>query len=179
MSSETPESVMDVERPDAEIEITPRLILLSMVTGLVGLVLMVPLLVGVPVALGVFRPEPLAEFANIGSFFGLQADLLGPIFGYDPTIVLGALLYVLGGVLFLPVQFLVVGGFLPPESPRYARGATFAMLWWGGFLAAFWPGGSIVTIGLFLVVSIVSHLIYGFSLGYLLDRWAEIPQHRV
>lgn len=179
MSSETPESVMDIESPEAEIAITPRLILLSMLAGLIGVILMTPLLVGVPVALGVFRPEPLAEFANIGSFFGIQEGLLGPIFGYGPSIVLGALLYVFGGVLFLPVQFLVVGGFLPPESPRFARGGTFAMLWWGGFLAAFWPGGSIVTISLFLLVSIVSHLIYGLSLGYLLDRWAEIPQHKV
>jgi hypothetical protein len=51
--------------------------------------------------------------------------------------------------------------------------------YWFGFLFAFWPGGGAVTVGIFVVVSLASHWIYGLSLGYLLDRWAEIPQHEV
>lgn len=161
------------------VEITPRLIGLSMGAGLVGMVVMAPLLVGVPLALGIFRAEPLVEFANIGSFFGLSPSVVGPVFGYDPSLVVGALIFALGGILFLPVQFLVVASYLPPESPRFARGGTLALLWWGGFLFAFWPGGSLTTGVFFVLFSGTAHLLYGLTLGYLVDHFAEIPQHEV
>jgi F0F1-type ATP synthase assembly protein I len=152
----------------AELPITIRLVGTAMLGGVVGMVLMLPLLVGAPLALGLFRTAPIVEFSSIVSFFGLQ-----------PSLALGVVIFVLGGSTLLPVQFLVVGGFLPPESPRYLRGASFTTAYWFGFLFAFWPGGGAVTIGIFVVVSLVSHWIYGLSLGYLLDRWAEIPQHDV
>ena len=129
---------------------------------------MLPLLVGAPVALGLFRTAPIVEFSSVGSLVGLR-----------PSLALGVVIFVLGGSTLLPVQFLVIGGFLPPESPRYLRGASFMTAYWFGFLFAFWPGGGPVTIGLFVLVSLVSHWIYGLSLGYLVDRWAEIPQHDV
>jgi len=172
-------AVDEREHPAAEIEITPRLIGLSMGAGLVGLLVMAPILAGVPAALGVFRVEPLVEFANIGSLFGLRPELIGPILGFNPDVVVGAILFGAGGVLFLPVQFLVVGSFLPPDSPRFARGGSFAMLWWSGFLFAFWPGGTALAMGVFFVVSLAAHLAYGMTLGYLIDRFAEIPQHEV
>lgn len=152
----------------AELPITIRLIGTAMLGGVVGMVLMLPLLVGAPLALGLFRTAPIVEFSSVGSFFGLQ-----------PSLALGIAIFVLGGSTLLPVQFLVVGGFLPPESPRYLRGASFATAYWFGFLFAFWPGGGAVTIAIFVLVSLVSHWIYGLSIGYLLDRWAEIPQHEV
>lgn len=158
----------ELEGSTAQLPITIRLIGTAMLGGVVGMVLMLPLLVGAPVALGLFRTAPIVEFSSIGSFVGLQ-----------PSMTLGIAIFVLGGSTLLPVQFLVVGGFLPPASPRYLRGASFAIAYWFGFLFAFWPGGGAVTVGLFLVVSFVSHWIYGLSIGYLLDRWAEIPQHEV
>ena len=163
----------------ATVSITAALLGRAMAAGLVGLVLMSPLLLGVPVVLGVFEAEPILEFATIGSFFGLRPDVIGPVLGLDPRLLLGGILFAIGGILFLPVQFVVVGAFLPPESPRFARGATFALLWWTGFLFAFWPGGGLTTVVVFLLVSVLAHLIYGFSLGYLIDRWTEIPQHEV
>ena len=152
----------------AQLPIPVRLVGTAMLGGVVGMVLMLPLLVGAPVALGLFRTEPIVAFSSIGSFFGLQ-----------PSLELGIVIFVLGGSTLLPVQFLVIGGFLPPASPRYLRGASFMTAYWFGFLFAFWPGGGAVTVGIFVVVSLVSHWIYGLSLGYLLDRWAEIPQHEV
>jgi F0F1-type ATP synthase assembly protein I len=158
----------ELDGSTAQLPITVRLIGTAMLGGVVGMILMLPLLVGAPVALGLFRTAPIVEFSSIMSFFGFQ-----------PSLALGLVVFVLGGSTLLPVQFLVIGNFLPPESPRYVRGATFTTAYWFGFLFAFWPGGGAVTVGTFVVVSLVSHWIYGLSLGYLIDRWAEIPKHRV
>lgn len=182
MSSESSGSeTVHGERTDFPASVSITLVMLgkAMVGGLVGTVLMSPLLLGVPLALGVFQPEPILEFATIGSFFGLDPAAIGPVLGLDPNLLLGGFLFVAGGVVFLPVQFIVVGAFLPPSSPRFARGATFALLWWFGFLFAFWPGGGTTTVAVFLAVSVAAHLIYGLSLGYVVDRWSEIPQHVV
>ena len=158
----------EVEGESAELPITVRLVGTAMLGGVVGMVLMLPLLVGAPVALGLFRTAPIVDFSSIGGIVGLQ-----------PSLTLGIVIFVLGGSTLLPVQFLVVGGFLPPESPRYLRGVSFMTAYWFGFLFAFWPGGGLLTVTIFVVVSLVSHWLYGASLGYLLDRWAEIPQHEV
>ncbi|MFC6942048.1 DUF6789 family protein [Salinirubellus sp. GCM10025818] len=158
----------ELDSSTAELPITIRLIGTAMLGGVVGMVLMLPLLVGAPLALGLFRTAPIVEFSSIVSFFGLQ-----------PSLALGVVVFVLGGSTLLPVQFLVIGGFLPPKSPRYLRGVSFMTAYWFGFLFAFWPGGGLLTSAIFVVVSLVSHGIYGVSLGYLLDRWAEIPQHEV
>ncbi len=152
----------------AEVPITVRLILTAMVSGFIGMVAMLPVLAGVPIALDVFRPEPLVRFASFVSFFGIE-----------PTLALGVGLFVAIGTIFLPVQFLVVGAYLPPESPRYARGITFALIYWMGFLLVFWPGGGLVAIGLFVIASFLYHVFYGLALGYFLDKWGEIPQHAV
>lgn len=152
-----------------EVLITGRLVITAMVSGLVGMVLMVPLLVGIPVLFGVFRTEPIAQFADFG----------GAFFGPGPPLALGVALFVVGGMTVIPLMFLVVGAFLPPERPRYARGVSFATIIWTGFLLGFWPGEGLVAVAVFLIVSLVAHWVYGGTLGYLLDRYAEIPQHDV
>jgi hypothetical protein len=183
MASETQdaESVPPEQASDSALttDITLRLVGLSMVCGLIGMVVMLPLLAGVPVALGIFQAEPLIEFANIATFFGITPDLIGSVLGYDPRLVLGGLIFVFGGILFLPVQFLVVASFLPPETPRFVRGGTFAILWWFGFVFAFWPSGAVITIAAFVLLSFAAHLLYGLTMGYLITRWAAIPQHAV
>ncbi|HMB50373.1 MAG TPA: DUF6789 family protein, partial [Natronoarchaeum rubrum] len=88
-------------------------------------------------------------------------------------------LFVMGGTLFLPIQFLVVGAYLPPEEPRYARGVTYALIYWIAFVMVFLPSTGPLGVGVFLVVSMLYHAFYGLALGYLLDEWGEIPQHAV
>jgi len=172
MSSETTESPAGAVDGDVAesfaIPITGRVVLGAMAGGLAGTVAMLPVLVGVPELLGLFRTAPVTQFAGLATFVGLE-----------PTISLGIVLFAFGGTVALPLTFLVVGAFLPPESPRYLRGVTFATAFWFGFVPAFWPNAGLLTTSAFLVFSLLGHWIYGFTLGYILGRVAGIPQHSV
>ncbi|MDL5363783.1 DUF6789 family protein [Halalkalicoccus sp. NIPERK01] len=148
--------------------ITLRVVAVAMAGGLVGMVLMLPLLAGVPLALDLFQTESIVEFSSFGLYIGLE-----------PSLTTGIVLFLLGGTTVLPLLFLVAGAFLPPEEPRYLRGATYATIFWIGFLFAFWPGGSVLTEALFVVISLVSHWIYGTTLGYVLHSAIGVPQHNV
>jgi len=152
----------------AEVPITLRLIGIAMFSGFVGMVSMLPMLVGLPALLDLFSTAPIVRFSTFGSFLGL-----------GPSLALGIALFVVGGTLFLPIQFLVVGAYLPPEEPRYARGVTYALIYWIAFVMVFLPNAGALAVGLFLFVSMLYHVFYGLALGYLIDRWAEIPQHAV
>jgi len=152
----------------AEVPITLRLIGIAMLSGFVGMVAMLPVLVGLPALLDLFSTAPIVRFSTFGSFLGL-----------GPSLALGIALFVMGGTLFLPIQFLVVGAYLPPEEPRYARGVTYALIYWIAFVMVFLPSTGPLGIGVFLVVSMLYHVFYGLALGYLLDEWGEIPQHAV
>ncbi|MGQ4554805.1 DUF6789 family protein [Halobellus sp. GM3] len=167
--SETPPEITEREHPDAtELLITPRIVLTAMGAGLVGTVAMLPVLVGIPALLGVFRVEPVVRFAGFAEFFGLE-----------PTVVLGVGLFLFGGTVVLPLTFLVVGAFLPPENPRYLRGVTFSTAFWLGFLPGLWPSGDLATVIAFVLFSLAGHWIYGLVLGFGLSRTIGIPQHQV
>ncbi|WP_380678547.1 DUF6789 family protein [Salinigranum sp. GCM10025319] len=148
--------------------ISARVVLMAMAGGLLGTVLMLPVLVGVPGALGLFLTDPVTRFAGFAAFFGIE-----------PTATLGMVVFGIGGTFVLPLIFLVVGSFLPPREPRYLRGVTFATFFWTGFAPAFWPDSGALVIGVFLIVSLVGHCIYGATLGFVLDRTTGIPQHEV
>lgn len=155
----------------AEAETTPisrRYIAVAMGGGLAGTVLMLPILVGVPQLFDLFQTEPITRFAGVGTFFGV-----------DPTVELGIGLFLVGGTVMLPLVFLVVGAFLPPETPRALRGVTFATIMWIGFAPAFWPRAGLLAVGTYLVVSLVGHWVYGATLGLVLHRTTGIPQHEV
>lgn len=166
-----PDSLITGEEPtldEAGILITLRVIAIAMGGGLLGMLLMLPLLAGVPVAFDLFQTESVMGFAQLGTYFG-----------FEPSLALGIVLFVVGGTTILPVLFLIAGAFLPPEEPRYLRGMTFASITWVGFLLAFWPEGGVLTVSLFFVISLISHWIYGITLGYVLHRAVGIPQHSV
>ncbi|AFK19443.1 cytochrome C oxidase subunit I [Haloferax mediterranei ATCC 33500] len=171
MSQETPTTATTVEQHAGETvdpEITGRVIVTAMAGGFIGTVLMLPVLVGIPDLLGLFVTEPITRFAGFAAFFG-----------YEPTLLLGVFLFGIGGVVALPVTFVVVGAFLPPESPEYLRGVSFATLYWAGFVPAFWPGADVFVTASFIVFSLLAHWVYGLALGYTLDRFVGIPQHEV
>lgn len=153
---------------EAEDPITAKVILTAMASGLVGMILMLPVLVGLPFAFDLFLTDPIANFAPFITYLGVE-----------PSLALGVALFVIGGTTVLPLIFVVVGSFLPPATPRYARGVTFATIFWLGFILAFWPGGTRLTIALFLLVSLLAHWVYGAVLGGLLSRTVGLPQHDV
>jgi len=171
MSSETsePPAAVDEELVESfEIPITGRVVFAAMGGGLLGTVAMLPVIVGIPGLLGLFRIEPVTRFAGFAEFFGLE-----------PTVAFGVVLFLFGGTFVLPLTFLVVGAFLPPKSPRYFRGMTFATAFWAGFVPGFWPAAGLATTAAFLVFSLAGHLVYGLTLGYVLTSTTGIPQHDV
>jgi hypothetical protein len=151
---------------DAELDITERQILASFAGGAAGLVAMAPVLGVLPALLGLFKADPLVDLAE-----------LGRVLGFEPSLVLGLLVFVAGGVVALPLLFVVAGAFLPPRHPRYARAITFATVMWTGFIIAFWPGEQAGV--LFLGVSLAGHWVYGYVLGRVMDRFAHISQHTI
>jgi MFS family permease len=154
--------------PVEETVITRNVVAMAMSGGLAGTVLMLPIVVLIPQVLGVFETSPITDFAGFAAFFGVE-----------PTVMLGATLFGLGGMVALPLVFLVFGAFLPPVEQRHLRGVTFGTIFWVGFALAFLPDGGAVTVGSFLVFSLLGHWVYGLMLGTALDRTTGIPQHEV
>lgn len=146
--------------------ITGRVVLSAFAGGALGLAAMAPVLLALPVFLGLFEEEPLVDVAE-----------LGRVVGVEPSILLGLVVFVAGGAVALPLLFVVAGGFLPPRQPRVARGPTFATIMWTGFVLAFWPGEQAGV--LFLGLSLGAHWIYGYVLATVMERLAYIPEHPV
>lgn len=145
--------------------LTPRAVLSSFAGGIAGLIVMAPVIAGIPILLGVFQMEPLEQFANL-----VIADANG---------TLGIAFFVAGGAFVLPLFFLVTATFLPPREPRYLRGATISTLFWASFVFIFWPGAGMYVNTTFLVVTLVSHWLYGLVLGSVMQRLTGIPEHQV
>lgn len=174
MEPEHPPDGEDPLAPDGDVldelgpPITGEVIISALIGGLVGILAMLPVLAGIPQLLGVFRAEPVVDFASIGLVFGLE-----------PSLPLGIAVFVAAGTVVLPLLFVVAGAFLPPRAPPHVRGVTFATLMWTGFVLAFWPGGGWPTVVLFLAFSLAAHVVYGFVLGVAVDRLVGIPEHDV
>lgn len=151
---------------DAEIDITLRVVLTAFAGGAAGLLAMGPILFALPAFLRLFRAEPLVDLAALGRVLGLE-----------PSVLLGVVVFAAGGIVGLPLLFVVAGAFLPPREPRAARGITFATIMWTGFVLAFWPGEYAGAI--FLGLSLAAHWVYGYVLGQVMQRFAYIPQHAV
>lgn len=150
---------------ESEEPLTLRAIGSAIVGGIAGLVVMGPVIAGIPILLGVFQIEPLAQFSNL---LIAQADA-----------TLGLAFFVAGGAFMLPLFFVVTATFLPPREPAYLRGATIAMMFWVSFVFIFWPGVSLYVDSVFLVTTFVAHLLYGTVLGLVMMRLTGIPQHQV
>jgi hypothetical protein len=160
-SSRLPEAVVgDVERP-----LSWRSIASGIGGGVAGVVAMLPVVVGVPVALGLFRLE--------------GPQLFSTIVGGQPGAALGVAVFLAGGVVVVPLFFLVTATYLPPVRPAFARGITISSVTWSGFVVAFWPSGGLGVLGAFLVCTLVGHWVYGAVLGTTVHVLTGIPRHEV
>lgn len=154
------EALSDAERP-----ITLRVISSGFLGGLAGLIAMVPVVAGLPILLGVFELDAPVGFARL--------------IGAEPSATLGLAFFSLGAVIVLPLFFVVTGTYLPPVEPRYLRGVPMSLVFWPGFVIAFWPAGDALTNGSFVGISLLGHLVYGLVLGVVLHSLTGIPEHDI
>lgn len=166
MAERTSDAALEEEGlADQTDPLTPRAFASSVLGGVAGLIVMAPLIAGIPILLGVFQMEPLKQFANL-----VIADANG---------TLGAAFFAAGGAVVLPLFFVVTATFLPPEEPRYARGATISTLFWATFIYIFWPGAGLWVNTVFLGATFLAHVLYGLVLGGVMQRLTGIPEHQV
>ena len=150
---------------EVEDPLTLRAIASSVAGGVAGLVVMAPVIAGIPILLGIFEMEPLAEFSTL---IIAEADA-----------TLGLAFFLVGGAFVLPLFFVVTAPFLPPREPEYRRGVTISSMFWVSFAFLFWPDASAYVNAVFLVVTLVAHWLYGAVLGSVVSRLTGIPDHRV
>jgi cytochrome c oxidase subunit 1 len=131
--------------------------------GFVGTVAMSPLL-AVAWVLGVLSPT---AFESLAALTGLGASL-----------PLGLLIFLGGGTTTLPLLFVALAMFLPGRTTT-EKGMVFAAIVWTGWSFAFYTGQAGPTLVGFLVVGLLSHVVYGGVLGALYGRFASFPEYAV
>jgi len=97
--------------------------------------------------------------------FGTLAELAGV--GDSPAIGLG--LFLGAGTFAWPLLFVTLGAYLPGGT-RPQQGIVFAAILWTGFITAFYSRYAGFDLVVFVVFSIVTHLAYGWVLGFVSAR---------
>jgi hypothetical protein len=120
--------------------------------------------------------------ASLGGFdmasFGILADLTGldAIFPAN-AVAVGFLVFLGGGMVTWPLLFAATAAYLPGE--RFAtKGLPYGFVLWTGFVLAFSQGvgRGALTLVLYALLTLVSHLAYGFSLGAVFDYLSDRPE---
>lgn len=128
------------------------------VSGAVGTAAMTVVLL-VASTLGGFQMSSLAMIVELTGIAAIAPE---------HSIVVGYLLFLGGGMVTWPLLFASIGRYLPGET--YARqGAFFGFVLWTGFVLAFYAGYAGFALAVYVVSTLVAHLVYGFSLGAVLD----------
>ncbi|KZN22713.1 hypothetical protein A4G99_18295 [Haladaptatus sp. R4] len=132
--------------------------------GLVGTAVMTAILL-VGTTLGAFD---LNSFAVLAQLTGV--DVLLPS---NPAAV-GYLIFLGGGMVTWPLLFVSIGSYLPGEN--YAsRGLPYGFVLWTGFVIAFYDGYVGLLLVVYLVITLLGHLAYGFALGAVFDYLSKRP----
>jgi hypothetical protein len=97
--------------------------------------------------------------------FGAVADLAGV--GDAPA--LGLALFFGAGMFAWPLLFVTLGAYLPGGT-RPRQGVVFAAILWTGFVTAFYSRYTGTDLLVFVGFSIVTHLAYGYVLGFVAAR---------
>lgn len=127
--------------------------------------------VGTVVTGGIFFLTELT--AGFGAHvFRTLSELL--LIGTSGSIVVGLALFVVGGAIVWPLLYITLGRYLPGMGPN--RGLVFGTILWIAFVPAF-AGGTVgaalpafagdtnASLVIYLVVTLIVHLIYGAILG--------------
>ncbi len=97
--------------------------------------------------------------------FGTLAELAGV--GNAP--VLGIGLFFGAGTFAWPLLFVTLGAYLPGAT-KPQQGIVFAAVLWLGFITAFYSRYAGFDLVVFFVFSIVTHIAYGWVLGFVSAR---------
>ncbi|WP_267639912.1 DUF6789 family protein [Haloarchaeobius amylolyticus] len=143
------ESVDEREREDEL-----RAALASVAAGIVGTALMTLVLV---VINAIYGPS-LNVFATL-------AELAGG----GSNVPLGFVLFFGAGAVAWPLLFVTLGAYLPGKT-RPQQGMVFAAILWTGFVTAFATRYTGTDLLVFFAFSIVTHLVYGYLLGFVSAR---------
>lgn len=134
------------------------------VGGLVGTAVMTAVLL-VGATLGAFD---LNSFSVLAELTGISA-----LFPSNPAAV-GYVIFLGSGMVMWPLLFVSIGSYLPGET--YAeRGIPYGFVLWTGFVLAFYDGYTGVLLAVYLVVTLIAHFAYGFSLGAVFDYLSKRP----
>lgn len=131
--------------------------------GLVGTALMMVVLLFAE-QLGAFSRQ---SFADLTQLVGLG--------GYVPEVTFGFLLFLAGGMVPWPLLFASLREYLPGESWP-VNGVFFGTALWTGFVGAFYPGVTGLSLVLYLGLSLVAHWVYGASLGFVFGYLSDRPE---
>ncbi|QLG26832.1 hypothetical protein HUG10_04430 [Halorarum halophilum] len=148
--------------------ITPRKLVIAGGAGFVGILAMLPFF-AVAYTFGALTP---VAFASLSELVGISTT--------SPwAFPVGVILFVGAGMTMLPILFVSLAGFLPPERSLGLRGVAFATIVWTGFFFAFEIDQSGVTFWVFVVTTLLAHFAYGYVLGSLFGRYARVPSYDV
>ncbi|MFB6074316.1 MAG: DUF6789 family protein [Haloarculaceae archaeon] len=134
--------------------------------GLVGTALMTVVLL-VAESLGAFHRS---AFAGLTELVGLS--------GYVPPVPFGYVMFLAGGMLPWPLLFASLKGYLPGARDP-VKGVYFGAAVWTGFVLAFYTGQTGVALALYLVLTLVAHVVYGVGLGLVFEYLSSRPDSLV
>jgi hypothetical protein len=86
----------------------------------------------------------------------------------------GYVIFLGGGMTTWPLLFASVGRYLPGDTYATA-GITYGFVLWTGFVLAFFANYSGLSLALYVVISLVAHLVYGFAMGSVFDYLGDRP----
>ncbi|WP_324756080.1 DUF6789 family protein [Haloarcula sp. GH36] len=131
--------------------------------GLVGTAMMSVVFL-IAQSLGVFS---ISDFAILTELVGLS--------GYVPEVLVGFIIFLGGGMFPWPLLFASLKAYLPGQSSDAVSGAFFGGAMWTGFVLAFYTGQSGIALGLYAVLTLLAHVVYGVGLGMVFDYFATRP----
>jgi len=130
--------------------------------GLVGTAMMTVVFL-IAQSLGAFS---LTDFAILTELVGLT--------GYVPEVLFGFFIFLGGGMFPWPLLFASLKAYLPGQSDHIS-GAFFGAAMWTGFVLAFYTGQSGVALVLYVVLTLVAHVVYGIGLGAVFHYFSTRP----
>ncbi|WP_254545925.1 DUF6789 family protein [Halomarina pelagica] len=134
--------------------------------GLVGTALMTGVLF-IASTMGAFSFQ---SFASLTLPIGL-GDVASPV-------TVGYLIFLANGMVPFPLLFAALMAYLPGERPPIS-GLFFGAALWTGFAMGFYTGFQGLTLVLYLVLTLIAHLVYGFSLGAVFEYLSNRPDSLV